>query len=68
MTRNNDTSDAGVVADLEKKIVKLNYAGDVSQRAKNKTKSTVDTAELLRLAKKIRETYDYNDTAIDGAR
>jgi hypothetical protein len=64
MSGHDRTDDAKALDELEKKIVRVAYDAAPSKRA---DKSSVDTAKILRLAKKIRETYDYNDPALNGA-
>lgn len=50
------------VSELEQRIVKVPYSDTASPKAHKK--ESIDTANLLRLAKKIRKTYDYNDIAL----
>lgn len=64
MSGRDRTDDAKTLDELDRKIVRVAYdAAPPKSAAKNK----VDTDKILRLAKKIRETYDYNDPALNGA-
>lgn len=65
MSERDRTTDAKVLDELEKEIVKVTYSD--SAPPKGAGKSHIDTAKILRLSKKIRETYDYSDPALNGA-
>ena len=65
MPRYNRSVDAKVIDELEKEIVKVAYSD--SAPPKTTGKNRIDTAKILRLSKKIRETYDYSDPALRGA-